>query len=78
MDIASQLLFWSYMLDVAARRVRYSIANLLGMRAGSFTVTSTGCKTFRRKSAQFCATRRESEMTETPNFRNAVKTRAIR
>jgi hypothetical protein len=40
---------------------------------GGFTVVFYGSAIFGCKTAQFCATRRESDMAETPSFRNGVQ-----
>jgi hypothetical protein len=39
----------------------------------SFTVFFYGLKCLLCKTAQFCATQRESEMTETPSVRNSAQ-----
>jgi hypothetical protein len=40
-----------------------------------FTVVFYGAGSFLCKTAQFCATRRESEMAETPSIRNGAQAR---
>jgi hypothetical protein len=44
-------------------------------RAEFFTVIFYGQKIFWCKTAQFCARRRESEMTESPSFCNGAQAR---
>jgi hypothetical protein len=41
--------------------------------ARSFTVVFYGVKILRRKTAQFCATHRKSEIAETPSVRNKLQ-----
>jgi len=50
-------------------------AHTQGVYLDPFTVIFYGLEIFRCKTAQFCATRRESEMAETPGIRNGAQAR---